>query len=142
MTATSITYVRRGELQNFFMDFPNNKELTLDFATLAPEERGGTAKKFLAASAVSCFCSALSGALLARGAEYSEIRGSASVETGLDDKKRARVQKIILHVEVVMSDDFEDVFERCKKIMEPGCLITASLEPGIRVEHKVRLIHE
>ena len=140
MAATGITYVRRGEVQSFMMDFPGLAELALDFSALAPEERGGTAKKFLAASAISCFCSALAGALLARGAEYSEIRGSASVETGLDDKKRARVQKITLHVEVVMSDDYEDVFERCKKIMEHGCLVTASLEPGIKVEHDIRLV--
>lgn len=139
---TSIKYEKQGDVQRFMLDLPNQADVVLDFAGVPEDARGGTAKKMLAASAMSCYCGTLSSALTARGAPFTRISGSAHVETGLDAQSRARVQKIVLDVEVELDEDYEDVFERCIKIMKQGCLVTASLEAAFPVEYNVKQVFE
>lgn len=138
MSVTSIRYSRTEDIQTFGLALPGLESLTLDFTNVPAEERGGAAKKLLGASVMSCFCSALSAALLARGAVYSFIRGDVSVKTGLDEAGRSRVLGIALVVEVGIAEEDEAILERCVKVMRKGCLVSASLEPGIRISHAIR----
>lgn len=138
MHTTTIDFERTEDTQTFGFNLPGADPLVLDFTGIPAEERGGTAKKLLAASAMSCFCAALGGALTARGAGLGAIRGTASAQTGPDASGRVRVLALRLDIEVEIPEDDEAILERCLKLLKTGCLVTASLEPGISVEHHVR----
>ena len=53
----------------------------------------------------------------------------------MDDKKRARVTGIALDVTVHMDEEFEFIFDRVEKIMQQGCLVTASLHAAFPVTY-------
>ena len=113
--------------------------LHLDNGAVPAEERPGTAKKLLAASALYCYCAALDKALESRDAKYRSIEGRATVETGIDDKGRGRVVGLTLDVTVHMDEEYEFIFDRVAKIMRQGCLITGSLEGAFPVKYNLEL---
>ncbi|MDL2307218.1 OsmC family protein [Desulfovibrio sp. OttesenSCG-928-C06] len=115
------------------------KSIVVDNSGIDPEERGGTAKHLLGSAVLYCYCAALDKALATRGVEYAAIDGTATLETGTDELKRARVMKITLDVTVTMDEDMEDIFERVAKIMRNGCLVSASLEGGIEIVYNLQM---
>lgn len=131
---TSISCTWRAQEQRLFMELPGAAPLIM---TYGPGEvpEGGTAKKFLAASAMLCFCAALNAALTARGCEFSNIRGTATVETGANAVGKSTVASLFLDVHVDLPEEYEDTFERVGKVLASGCLITASLASAMRVSH-------
>lgn len=137
--ALSVSLTRRGGKADLDMQSVALGKFCIDSAVLSPDERAGTAKKFLAASALYCYCAALDKALDARKAEYDRIEAQATLETGNDDVGRARVTGIRLDVTVFMDQEYEFIFERVEKVMKQGCLITASLEPAIPITYNLRL---
>ena len=140
MAELSVSYEREGSKQVIHTGSPSLGDLVIDNSGVPEDQRGGTAKQLLASAALYCFSGALAKALETRGAKYDKIVGKATLETGLDEKKRARVAKIVLDVAVHMDEEFGFIFERVEKIMQQGCLVTASLEGGFPVEYK--LSHE
>lgn len=132
-----VSYKREGDKHEINTHSVALGTLNIDYADVPADARGGTAKQLLASSALYCFCSALSGALEARGGKYNSITGTATLETGLDDKKRARVTGIKLEVTVDMPEEYDFIFDRCEKIMQQGCLVTASLEQAFPVTYKL-----
>ncbi|GHU91795.1 hypothetical protein AGMMS49925_07900 [Deltaproteobacteria bacterium] len=76
-------------------------------------------------------------ALETRGAKYESIKGTATLKTGLDSKKRARVIGIILDITVYMDEEYEFIFERVERIMQQGCLVTASLEAAFPITYSM-----
>jgi osmotically inducible protein OsmC len=89
-----------------------------------------------------CFCEAFGKALQARGAVYDKIEGKAVLETGLNEKKQARVTKIAIAVSVYMDEEYEFIFNRVEKIMQQGCLVSASLEAAFPVTYALRHEYE
>ncbi len=138
MAELVVTYAREGAMQSIRTGSPVLGDLTIDHTGVPEDQRGGTAKQLLASSALYCFCGAFAKALEARGAVFAKIEGKATLETGLDDKKRARVTGIALDVTVFMDDEYEFIFERVAKIMQQGCLVTASLEQAFPITYKLR----
>ena len=139
MAELFVTYTREGEKQCIHTGSPILGDLPLDYTNVSEDARGGTAKQLLASSALYCFCSAFSKALETRGAVYKRIDGKATLETGLDEKKRARVTSIILDVTVHMDEEYDFIFERVSKIMQQGCLVTASLENAFPITYNLHL---
>ena len=135
MAELTVTYERNGEIQIAHTGSKVLGDIGVDYTGVSEDERGGTAKQLLASSVLFCFCGAFGSALKARGAEYEKITGKATLETGLDEKKRARVTKIALDVTVHMDEDNEFIFERVEKIMQQGCLVSASLEPAFPITY-------
>ncbi len=140
MAEVAVTYERIGSVQTIHTGSPILGDLVIDNSTVPEEQRGGTAKQLLASAAMYCFCGALTKALETRGAKFDKVTAKATLETGLDEKKRARVAKITLDVAVHMGDEYSSVFERVEKIMQQGCLVTASLEGGFPIIYN--LTHE
>lgn len=137
--ALSVSLTRAGSKIDLDMESVALGSISIDSAVLSADERAGTAKKLLAASALYCYCAALDKALDARKAEYRKIEASASLETATDDKGRARVSGITLDVTVFMDQEYEFIFERVEKIMKQGCLVTGSLEPAIPMKYNLQL---
>ncbi|GFM34944.1 OsmC family protein [Desulfovibrio subterraneus] len=137
MAHVIVSYDREGEKQTINTGSKILGELNINYDGVPEDERGGTAKQLLASSALYCFCGALGKALETRGAKYERITGTATLETGVDDKKRARVIGIALDVTVYMDEEFEFIFDRVEKIMQQGCLVTASLHEAFPVTYKL-----
>ncbi len=137
MANLSVDYSRKGSLQTLHTHSPVLGDIKIDNSGVPEEQRGGTAKQLLASAALYCFCGAFAKALETRGAVYESISGKATLETGVDEKKRARVTSITLDVTVVMDEEYEFIFERVEKIMQQGCLVTASLENAFPITYNL-----
>lgn len=134
----TVEYTRQGE-DAHFLAFGSKafSDIKIDYAGMPLSQRGGTANRFLCASALYCYASTLAAALIARGAKIQSLTGRATSETGKDDIQRIKVNKIQIDIFVDIEDKFLPVLEKCKKIMEKGCLVTYSLASGIQVEHSI-----
>lgn len=137
MAEVIVSYNKEGEKQTIDTQSKILGELDINYDGVPEDERGGTAKQLLASSALYCFCGAFGKALETRGAKYDRISGTATLETGLDEKKRARVVGITLDVTVYMDEDYDFVFDRVEKIMQKGCLVTASLHDAFPMTYKL-----
>ncbi len=139
MAQLTVSYNREGDKQTIDTGSKVLGEILINHEGIPEDERGGTAKQFLASSALYCFCGALGKALETRGAEYDRITGTATLETGVDEKKRARVTGITLDVTVHMDEDYGFIFDRVEKIMKKGCLVTASLHEAFPITYNMHL---
>lgn len=135
MAELTVSYLREGERQILHSGSKAMEDIILNYTGIAEDEKGGTAKQLLAFSALYCFCGAFAKALETRGTVFDKIVGSATLETGLDEKKRVRVVRIALDVTVYMDEEYEFIFDRVEKIMKQGCLVTASLENAFPVTY-------
>ena len=137
--ALEVSLTRKPGVTDLDMQSAAFGSICIDSNKLAPEERAGTAKKLLAASALYCYCAALDKALDSRKAVYQRIEAKSTLETGNDELGRARVTGIRLDVTVYMDEEYEFIFERVEKIMKQGCLVTASLDAAFPVTYNLQL---
>lgn len=121
------------------LEAPALGKIVIDTVKFSPDQRNGTAKRFLGEAALSCYTSSLAEALSARGAKFEEIRGKATVTAGANDKGQSRILGIALDVTVRMDADYEDIFDRVSKVLRNGCLITASLHEAFPVTYNLQL---
>ena len=135
----SVSLSRRGGKVDLDMESGAFGVLTIDGDKIPAEERAGTAKKLLAASALYCYCAALDKALDTRNAKYEKIDAKATLHTGTDDLGRGRVTGIDIDVTVHLDEEYEFIFDRVEKIMRQGCLVTGSLEAAFPVKYNLRL---
>ena len=142
MAEITVFYSRSGEVQEIRTGSKVLGDIIIDHSGVPEDERGGTAKQLLASAALYCFCGALGKALQARGAVYDKIQGKAVLETGLNEKKQARVTGIALDVTVHMDEEYEFIFSRVEKIMQQGCLVSASLEAAFPVTYTLHHEYE
>ena len=103
------------------------------------EKMGGEARRLLAASLATCFCSAFLSILEHVGVKYRRLRGDVTVHTGEDGTGHLRVDeiKIDLKVEIPKGKDIAEGFRRAERIIRRGCLISRSLEKGIKVSYEI-----
>ncbi len=143
MSATlSVTYSREGDKHTINTGGAALGDIVIDNTPIPADQRGGTAKQLLAASALFCYCSALVSALDARGAKYSNLRATAVLHMDNNAVGQSRIQKIVIEARVNLPEEDEDVFERCVKIMRQGCLVTGSLHDGIKMEYDLQAEYE
>ena len=79
----------------------------------------------------------LAAALTARGANVKSMTGRARAVKEKDEIRRTKVTEIAISIDVEIDDKDLPVFEKCKKIMQRGCLITYSLEDAIEIEYEI-----
>jgi uncharacterized OsmC-like protein len=134
-----VEYRRDGDDKHILsLDSKALPEIRIDYTGIPKDKRAGTAQSLLAASALYCFASTFGSALAARGATIKSLIGKAVSEKEKDEYYRTKVSNIQIEVEVDLNDADLPTLERCKKIMENGCLITYSLNQGIEVEHNIK----
>jgi osmotically inducible protein OsmC len=137
-TMAKVKYTRTGDVHTFETGLPGFEKIVVDHTGVPEDQRGGVAKQLLAAAALSCYTSALAGALEARGAKFTSIEAESDMSMGPNAVGQGRVKKIDLHVTVNMDAEDESTFERCAKIMRHGCLVTGSLEDGIAMSYDLK----
>jgi len=107
-------------------------------ASRAPEDqRGGVARKLLAASVTYCMAGWLFTLLQKTRVKVNALKAKTEVTLSKDESGRDFVDKINIQIQVQISDEDVNAFERCKSIMNRGCLISRSLIKGVKVTHSI-----
>jgi len=108
-------------------------DLVIAGSRVSPEQMEGVSRKLLAASVVYCTTGWLFTLLKKTRVDVGALRSKAEVTIAKDESGRDFVNEIGLQVQVEVPDQDLIAFERCKEIVERGCLITRSLRKGIKV---------
>lgn len=130
-----IKYHREGDVHIIETGSRALGTIRIDQTGVPQEERAGTAKQLLGASALFCYCAAVDAFLKARAADYLTMDAEALVETGTNDQGLGRITSLSLKAVVRIDEDDAAVFERCQKAMRQGCLVTNSLKEGIKTTY-------
>ena len=91
----------------------------------------------MGASALFCFCAALNAALESRGVHYEDLNATATLDVDANAAGQSRVLKITIDASLSLDEEDEDTFERVRKIMSRGCLVTGSLHDGIEMAYNL-----
>ena len=131
----TVSYSRKGDVHAIHTGGKALGDIIIDNTGVPVEERGGTAKQLLGASAVYCYASSLTAAMEARGLRYGSLDISATLDVGVNDKAQSRVLKMIVQAVVGIEEEDQDLFDRVARGMKGGCLVTGSLHDGIDMEY-------
>lgn len=112
-------------------------DIIIDSEGIPEEERNGTAKQLFGAANLICYCGSLVSAMEARDFEYTGISAKAILTTGNNSNNVARILDIELQVTVDFNKDDYDTFERIKKVMKNGCLLTSSIHDGVHMNYNL-----
>lgn len=104
---------------------------------VSPDQMGGISRKLLAASLTYCMTGWFFTLLKKTRVDFGALRSKAEVTMTKDESGRDFVDQIDLQIQVEVSDEDLNAFERCKAIVERGCLITRSLKKGVKVTHTI-----
>jgi len=107
-------------------------DLVIAGSRVSPEQMEGVSRKLLAASVAYCTTGWLFTLLKKTRVEVGALRSKAEVTMAKDEFGRDYVDEIGLQVQVEIPDEDLNAFERCRAIVERGCLITRSLRKGIK----------
>jgi uncharacterized OsmC-like protein len=141
MENTIIGYERAGDDAHILrMDSDALSDIHIDYSGIPKESRGGTSVKLLGASCLYCFAATFASALTGRGIEIKSMKGRVSLDKDKDDVFRTRISRMKITLDVEIDEKDSDVFEKCRKIMERGCLLTYTLEEAIDIEHEIHKI--
>ncbi len=138
MPSVQIMYSYKNSKHEISVAGNTSDNIMLNQKCEACSENIGVAKQLLISSTLMCYSSSLIEAMNARKVQYSEILATATAELGKSQMGASRIVQISLDVKVRLENDEQlAVFERCKKIMKHGCLITGSLHDGIHMEYSL-----
>ena len=116
-------------------------DLTIKRAGVPKEKIGAEARELLAASLAECMCSTLFFLLDWAKVKFTGFRASAYVATGKDEKGSVHVDSINLAISLKIPKDEETLekFKRVESLFKKGCLMSRSLERGIRVGYSITI---
>ncbi len=140
MAGLQVEYFRENEKHTIKTGNAALGDIVINTENIPAEERNGTAKQLLCASTLFCYCSALVSAMDTRGMKYGAIKAKANLTAGNNENNVSRVLEIELNVDVEIDEDDYDTFERIKKIMRNGCLVTSSVHDGIHMKYNLNAL--
>jgi len=108
-------------------------------AGVPKEKMGGEARELLAASLAECMCSTFVSLLEWARLEYGKLHATVTAFTDKDEVGRLCVDRIDVNIDVEVPDDEESRkrFRRVENLFKRGCLMSRSLERGIKVNYKL-----
>ena len=133
----SLTYSKDEGKLHIDLGDTSLKSITIDFSKIT----GGEARALLAASVAECMGSWLLHFLRRHEENLAEFRIIARTSTSIVEEENV-VDKITLevHVKIAGSESDYGKYEKIiRRIIAKGCLISRSLENGIKVEYVPRI---
>ena len=112
-------------------------DLVIAASRVPKGQSGGVARKLLAASVTYCMAGWLFTLLQKTRVDVNALKAKTEVTMGKDESGRDFVDKIDMQIQVQISDEDVNAFERCKSIVNRGCLISRSLIKGVKVTHSI-----
>jgi len=115
------------------------RDLTVKKAGVPKEEMGGEARQLLAASLAECMCSTFISLLDWTRLKYGKLRALVTTFTEKDEEGRFCVGRIDVNIDVEIPEDEESMkrFRRAENLFKRGCLMSRSLERGIKVSYEI-----
>ena len=140
----AVDYTRVGDdIHHLALDSKVLADITIDYTGIPSKERENTAVKMLCAASVYCFASTTAAALTARGANIKSMTGRAVATKARDVFGRTKVDEVTVTIDVDIDDADLPILEKCKVILEHGCLLTYSVGQGIEMQHVIqRSLHK
>jgi organic hydroperoxide reductase OsmC/OhrA len=113
--------------------------LVVERSRVPPEKVGGEARMLLAAALAECMASTLFFLLKWAKVEVKRFSATANAVTGKDEAGRLNVDSVDLTLNLDIPKDEETLkkFERVKTLFKRGCLMSRSLEKGIKVNYSI-----
>jgi len=112
-------------------------DLVIAVSRVPEGQSGGVARKLLAASITYCMAGWLFTLLQKTRVDVNALKAKTELTMGKDESGRDFVDKIDMQIRVQISDEDVNAFERCKSIVNRGCLISRSLIEGVEVTHSI-----
>ena len=114
-------------------------DLIIKRAGIPQEEMGAEARKLLAASLAECMCSTLLFMLKWAGVKVENFKAVAEAITAKDEKGRNCVDNINLtiYLHIPKDENMIKKFKRAENLFKRGCLMSRSLERGIKVNYRI-----
>ena len=109
------------------------------FSKVPKEKRPGVARRFLAASAIWCTAVGLYSLLKARGVTVSNITAKSGIQMGKNESGQNVVESVDLELIVDVPEEYIEELEHCWRIWEKHCLISRSLQRGIKVNRSISI---
>jgi len=131
------------ELEEGFLKVKFNSEnmndITIKLSQVSSESIGAEARKLLAASLAKCMCSTLLFLLKWARVKFEKFRAVANVSVTKDEKGKLCVGEIKLKIHIKIPKDNETLerFKKVEKIFKRGCLMSRSIERGIKVSYSI-----
>ncbi|MBM3128855.1 MAG: OsmC family peroxiredoxin [Chloroflexi bacterium] len=135
----AVEYRREGDDKHFLtMDSSALPDLEIDYTGIPDDQRSGTAARLLCASSLYCFAATLGSALKSRGAKIKSLTGRAIAEKGRDFHARTKITMITIQIKVEVEEKDQPILEKCRLLMQNGCLVTYSIDEGIHIEYEIQ----
>ncbi len=114
-------------------DLKKADDILMDEPPPLGERNGPNASRLLAAAAANCLSASLMFCLAKEDVPARAVKTEATCTMVRNDKKRLRLGR--LDVRITAGDELIDVKkrERCMKLFEDFCVVTASIRQGIPV---------
>ena len=115
------------------------EDLIVKKAGIPKEKMGGEARQLLAASLAECMCSTFISILEWARVKYEKLHAIVTVSTEKDERNRLCVDRIDVDLKIEIPEDEESMkrFRRAENLFKRGCLMSRSLERGIKVSYKI-----
>ena len=129
------THLRRIDGYRFEIDFGEwDGKILMD----EPEPLGGgtapNAAMMLSSAVGHCLCASL---LFCVGKARGEVTDlSADIETVLakNERGRWRIELVKVDMKLVLDEENQEKFKRCRELFEDFCIVTGSIRQGIKVD--------
>jgi organic hydroperoxide reductase OsmC/OhrA len=114
--------------------------IVVERSQVPPEKVGGEARMLLAAALAECMASTLFFLLKWAKVAVKRFSATANAVTGKDETGRLNVNSVDLTLNLDIPKDEETLkkFDRVKTLFKRGCLISRSLEKGIKVNYTIQ----
>lgn len=140
MTLT-VSYQKIGKnSQKLIMDSQVTNDIIIDATDIPVEAQAGTSARLLGAACLNCFAETFADAMEARNAAIDSLQGKAVILKDRDDSGRTKINSIEISLKVEIEDSYLPQFEKCKRIMNRGCLITHSMAASIKFSYDIQRI--
>jgi hypothetical protein len=124
-----------ADSQEIIFNDDDINDLEIDHYDTPVIMRGGTARRILAGSVLTCMGTTLAAALTARGVPVESLTGQARVHLSVDSPKR--IAAIDLEFRLRVPAGHEKTVDKVEKMLSKGCLLSRSLKPAMALRETI-----
>jgi uncharacterized OsmC-like protein len=128
-----VSLARNYEFTAAFEQFPDGGPILMDEPPPLGGGHGPNATALLAAAVGNCLAASLAFCLRKSRAELNDLRAIVSARVVRNQAGRMRIAGIEVELTPSLGPGERDRLERCSKLFEDFCVVTASVRQGIPV---------
>ena len=134
----TVSLARNYEFTASFEQFSDGRPILLDELPPLGEGHGPNATALLAAAVGNCLAASLAFCLRKSRAELKDLKAGVTARVTRNQAGRMRIAGIEVELTPGLDPGERDRLDRCSKLFEDFCVVTASVRQGIPVTVKVQ----